>query len=540
MIEASGPWIATPHLRPDYRGPVDRPYVPFHDPAVSRPMIELLEGVANRSPGAIAVESPGACLSYRAFWQAVCRLQNELSAHSEPGDPIAILLPPGAAYVVAVFAVLASRRIGLLLDHGSPGDRNTTMVATTGVKLVLATPDSNRARAWPGVAVLSVTDAFNDAIAADPPAHEPLALDEPAFILCTSGSTGLPKPIVHSQRTMLHWVRTNVDTMHLAPDDRVLSISSPSTLAGCASLITGPLTGASLQMLQMMEAGFGGLLEVLATRPVTILRAAPSLLRALARVPGASSAAARLRLVHVYGEPLLKADLAELRKSLPGDCLVRFTYGSTEASGFSWFAGEPDDFDPVRSATGILMPDTEALIVDDDGRACAPGEAGELLIRSRYNALGEWKGGKVERGMFEPAGPDAQLRAYRTGDIARFHPDGVFVVLGRKDRMVKVNGQRVEPAEVEVALRRSSEVLEAEVLPAAHPGATRLIAFVVAGPDAEPDLAERLDAGLRAVLPGYMVPSRIHILSAMPRLPGGKVDGQQLLSMARKTGVEPE
>jgi len=532
MTKPSQPWIATPHLRPDYRGPVNRAYVSFPDPALSAPMIATLEGLATKNPHAIAVDAPGEALSYRSLWQAVCRLRSRIETIAETSTPIAILLPTGTAYVVAVFAVLASRRIGLLLDQRYPDDRNAAIAAAAGVDVVLAASELRDACAWRDVATITSATAFDQAVAADTPGHEALALDEPAFILCTSGSTGLPKAIVHSQRTMLHWVRTVADAMHLTPDDRVLSVSSPSNLGGFVALVACALTGASMQMLDVASSGLGALVNVLETRPVTILRAAPSFLRSLARVPGAAAAMARLRLLQLFGEPLWKADFAELRKILPAGCLIRSTYGSTEASGLSWFAGDPDDYDPLRVATGILMPDTAALVVADDGHPCPPGEAGELVIRSRYNALGEWREGRILGEMFEPAVSDDSIRTYRTGDIARFHRDGVFVVLGRKDRMLKINGQRVEPGEVEAALRRSPEVAEVEVLPYDLAGATRLVAFAVPAANAAPDLANRLKACLQTVLPRFMIPSRILLLSAMPRLPGGKVDGQRLLAVA--------
>lgn len=531
MTKPSEPWIATPHLRPDYRGPVGRAYVPFRDPALSAPMIATLEGLATKSADAIAIDAPGEALSYRSLWQAVCRLRSQIESIAETNASIAILLPIGAAYVVAVFAVLASRRIGLLLDQRFPDDRNAAIAAVAGVDVVLAASELGDAWVWRNVATVNSAAAFDQAVAAVAP-RDALALDEPAFILCTSGSTGLPKAIVHSQRTMLHWARTVADAMHLTPEDRVLSVSSPSNLGGFVALLACALTGASMQMLDVASLGLGALINVLETRPVTILRAAPSFLRSLARVPGAAAAMARLRLLQLFGEPLWKADLAELRRILPAGCLIRSTYGSTEASGLSWFAGDPDDYDPLRVATGILMPDTTALVVADDGRPCPPGEAGELVIRSKYNALGEWREGRILGGMFEPAAPDDSSRTYRTGDIARFHPDGVFVVLGRKDRMLKINGQRVEPGEVEAALRRSPEVAEAEVLPYDLAGATRLVAFAIPAANAGPDLANRLKADLQSVLPRFMTPSRILLLSGMPRLPGGKVDAQRLLALA--------
>jgi acyl-coenzyme A synthetase/AMP-(fatty) acid ligase len=134
--------------------------------------------------------------------------------------------------------------------------------------------------------------------------------------------------------------------------------------------------------------------------------------------------------------------------------------------------------------------------------------------------------------MFEPGAPDDPVRTYRTGDVARFHPDGVFVVLGRKDRMLKLNGQRVEPGEVEAALRRSPEIAEVEVLPLDRAGSVRLVAFAVPSPDAAPDLVARLEADLMTVLPRYMIPSRILLLPSMPRLASGKADAQQLLATA--------
>jgi acyl-coenzyme A synthetase/AMP-(fatty) acid ligase len=525
-------WIATPHLAPDFRGPKDNSFLRFVDPASAPPIIELLRSVTERQPDHVAIEDDGGCkLTFAEFWRAVARLAAEIE-NTRTSGPIGILLPTGTLYAVAVFACLAARRLGLLLDENYPEERNAEIAERARAVLLLVSSNLLQSGFWSRFFVKDAAVALNDTAAVPEIAGGPFDLDAPTFILTTSGSAGRPKALVHSQRTMLHWVRTLHDAMHIHPDDRVLSVSSPSSLGGFTSLLTFPLAGASAQMFEIKLGGFGGLLNVLGSRPVTILRAAPSLLRALCQHRDlAKSAMARLRIAQTYGEPLLKSDVTELRQRLPSACLIRTTYGSTEASGLSWFAGEPDDHDPTRVATGTLMPDTRALIVDDLGRPCSPGDAGELLIASRYNALGEWTEEGLIPGRLEADPTDPQVRIFRTGDVARCSPDGVFVVLGRKDRMAKINGQRVEMSEVETALRKLDSVDRAEVVFQEEDGKAKLIAFVVPNKPGSEGLPQLLRRQLATSLPTFMIPSRIVLLDSIPCLPGGKVDAAALLRL---------
>ena len=531
-------WIATPSLRLDHRGPVDRPYIPFVDPALATPLLALLQAVAIRQPNHVALEDPHAQLTIGALLQAVERVRAEVERAQPAPGRVGILLPPSVDYGVALLAVLAAGRTSVLLDASYPETRNAAIAAATGTSLVITS--AARTVRWAGTETLAVQSfaggsATAGGIAAERMRPAALGLDEPAFILPTSGSSGAPKPIVHSQRTMLHWARVTHDALHVTASDRALSLSSPSSLGGLTGLIGFLLGGATVHLLDIRMVGMGGLLDALAAHPVTILRAGPSLLRSLAALPEARDAFAGLRAVQTYGEPLMKADVAALSDVLPSRCLIRTTYGSTEASGFSWFAGAGDDYDPHRVATGVLLPDTIAAIVDDEGHSCPPGEPGELVIRSRYNALGEWTDGQLGQDRLHPHHSADGTRVFHTGDVARYHPDGVFVVLGRKDRMVKINGQRLEPAEVEAVLRRVRGVERGEVVvqPAVE-GVTspRLVAFIVPAAEGPDDLVKRTDAELRAALPAFMWPYRIISVPAIPLLPGGKVDGRALLATA--------
>jgi acyl-coenzyme A synthetase/AMP-(fatty) acid ligase len=528
-------WIATPHIRPDHRGPADRPYVPFADPARAVPILEMLRAVALRHPDRVAVADAEGALTFAELLGASQRLAVQIEATDPAGHCVAVVLPTSVAYAVAVFGCLASGRLCVLLDRQFPPARNAALIAQTGASLALTVVEEALSASWPGARALgvdahakvarAVSESFDRAGRSPDP-------DAPAFLLCTSGSSGEPKAIVHSQRTMLHWARSTHEALHVGPDDCVMSLSSLSSLGGFTGLLNYGLAGASVEMIDVKASGLGGLMTTLAARAVTILRAAPSTLRGLARLPGAHDAFAKLRVVQTYGEPLMKADVAALRQALPAACHVRSTYGSTEASGLSWFAGEPDDHDPLRVASGVLMPDTVAAIVDEAGCSCACGEAGELWIRSRYNALGEWVGGRLTAGRLQPHPSGDGTRVFKTGDIARCSEDGVFVVLGRADRMVKINGQRIEPAEIEAVLRRLPSVERAEVVVMTSESPVRLAAFVVPNAAAPADLVTVLRSELRSSLPAFMMPARIVAVPSIPLLPGGKVDTLALQALA--------
>jgi acyl-coenzyme A synthetase/AMP-(fatty) acid ligase len=382
------------------------------------------------------------------------------------------------------------------------------------------------AAALPGLPFIPIEAAFDTSPPVPP--GEGLGLDETAFILGTSGSTGEPKMIAYSQRGILQQLRMMLDGMRAGEADRFLPLLPPATIGGLITLLM-PLHGCAVDLLPLTEVGIAGLRTRLRTHPPSILRAAPSLLRTIAALPDAAAMLSSLRALRVSGEPLLRADLALLRSCLPADCLVFNRYGSTELIGTSWVARVDDDHDPVRVAAGVPDPEVEVKIADAAGAPCRPGTPGEFWMRGRYAALGEWTTEGLVPGRLERDPDDPALRVYRTGDLARLTPDGVLVVLGRLDRMVKVNGNRVELAEVETALRRSPEIRHAAVVAHEGEGRVTLRAFVVPAPDAPPGIALRLRQALRAALPAYMQPARIEVLDALPLLPGGKLDERALL-----------
>jgi thioesterase domain-containing protein/acyl carrier protein len=175
-------------------------------------------------------------------------------------------------------------------------------------------------------------------------------------------------------------------------------------------------------------------------------------------------------------------------------------------------------------------------VLDQDGRPLGSEETGELVVRSRYTALGEWQGGRLVAGRLRPDPADPLRRTLRTGDLVRVRTDGVVVVVSRKDRQIQIHGMRIEPYEIECALRSSPSVINAAVVPCETEGETSLTAFVVLAEPCDMDAIRELKKHLARSMPSHMRPSRIIPLERLPLLPGYKVDIEAL----RALGMSPE
>jgi acyl-CoA synthetase (AMP-forming)/AMP-acid ligase II len=259
-------------------------------------------------------------------------------------------------------------------------------------------------------------------------------------------------------------------------------------------------------------------------------------LLSLERAPAAFAA---MRSVRIGAAGLPRADLVALRRSLPPDCAVWHTYASTEALFVANWQIPPDDSGPEATvAVGMLEPDHDYALLDENDRPVAPGEPGELILRSRYLALGEWRRGCVVPGRMLPVPNRPGWRCFRTGDLLQVQPDGMLRLLGH-DRQVKINGVRIEPAEIEAVLRTEPGVTDATVVAVPGPGSVTLHGFVAS---LEPDhaaLVAALRSRLAASLPMTLRPSKLTVLPQLPSLPIGKTDVNALARLAASP-AEPE
>ncbi len=497
-----------------------------------RTIVERVRVTARLHPNRVACREGARVVRFDALLLAVDRLAARISLATNGPGPVGILLPFGMSYLAAVFACVAAGRPSVLLDAGYPSARTEEIIRSTGVVLlVVDAPISGSMQAVRSVPHITAAPAFDPSSPCPTPTMLPLDVDAPAFILCTSGSTGRPKAFVMSQRTAFHRAWFHASGTVGGADDCVACLASPATAFGFFTLISFPVAGVAIEVLDLARDGFRALMAGHRPGRVTILRAGSAVLRTLAQLPGAAAALAGLRNVTTSGEKLLLSDVALLRTVLPKTCSILLIYGSTEAPGTGWFAASDDAYDAVLVPAGRLRPGVEAMIVDDSGAPVPAGEVGELLIRSRYVSLGEWQDGRCVSGRLLPDPIDPTRRIHFTGDLARRAADGVFTILGRKDRMVQVNGQRVEPAEIEAALLLHPTVKQAAVVSRDGRGVASLHAFVVMHAAATIVETDQLKVSLRQSLPGFMVPATITALATLPLLPSGKVDAKALMAL---------
>ena len=536
-------WITPVAMPLDLEGPVA---VPFDQPQadfVERPIDALFEIVAAQHAGATALADGVAKLTYAEVRHAALRLAEEIAARVPTGEAVAVLLANVPASVIGVLACLAAGRCCLVLNAEHPAERNAAILRDADVHAVIIKEDGCPELALVPNDIARIVIPGGGGAAGDRAASSwrptPMGPDEPAVVLYTSGSTGQPKGVVLSQASILARVRNNIVSMHLNGDDRFLSLGALGTTAGLVASMVALLGGAVQFVVSASASGLSALLALIRSERVTILWGVPALLRLLFEADGARADLASLRLIRTFGDRLPQADLHGWRTVLPIDLHVAITYGQTEATVAQWFVPPGFTCDEAALPTGYLLPEHEFVILDEDGAAVEAGEAGELVLRSRYVALGTWEHGQCVVGRARPDPNARHLRILPTGDVVRLRPDGLLQVIGRRDRQVKIRGLRVEPAEIEDALRRVSGVADAAIVARRDGEDTSLLGFIVAGDPADMTLPDRVRAAVTAGLPNHMHPARVLLVDRLPLLPGGKLDIHALLTIDAATPGGP-
>jgi acyl-coenzyme A synthetase/AMP-(fatty) acid ligase/thioesterase domain-containing protein len=491
-----------------------------------QPAIDVLREGARTCADRPAIDDGSLRLSRREVYEAAVALANRIVEIVPARVPIGIYAGNDALFTIAALACAAAGCPHVSLDVRYPAARNDEIVRAAGIAAVIVRYDgpaleARDANNLPRIAIDTALLPRGALIGPDlPAAPRPLNLDEPFVLLFTSGSTGAPKGVVHSQRSLLSSVYPDIAALELCEDDRALCIYSPSTIAGLRATMSALYAG-SLAVLRDPHSGLRRIVETMRDERITICRSVPALMRAVARVDGACEAMAHLRVLQLGGERIYGTDIELLRPLLPANCRISIGFGSTESGVIAqWFV---PDSTPGVVASGFAVAGTTIDIVTPEGIPVRDGEIGELRSTGPATALGFWEAGRIVSGGIRSVAHDPQSRVCRTGDLFRYGKGGRLEHAGRTDRTLKVRGQRVDLGDVEAAVRRCRGVRDAAVIAAYDNGTSRIAAFVVDDGSSRRN-ASSLRRELRAALPEHMLPAEVRFIDAIPLLPGFKPD----------------
>ncbi|SFT34355.1 Acyl-CoA synthetase (AMP-forming)/AMP-acid ligase II [Geodermatophilus amargosae] len=505
-------------------------------------MLGRLAELAHWIPDAVALEAADGSLTFGELYQRVLALSAELveAVEALPGTPsVGIWAEQDTTSVAALLAALTTGTPCVELDITLPEARLAEIAQRADIGIVLA-DDARReaAAALPGV--VEVRGLLPTREAPAEPVQRGVTGDTPACLLFTSGTTGAPKGVVYTQRTVLAGSYNSRDALRITPADRVALVFPISFAAGLIVMTMGVLNGATTCIRDPRVHGVADAVDWIQSERVSLLACAPSLLRALSSALADGQVLPHLRIVTTAGEKIFGQDVLDIRPHLGPHASVVNWLGSSETQALSTFEVAADDpVPPGVLPAGRALPLHVFEILGEDGAVLPVGEPGILHITSEHHAAGYWKDKEQTAEKFLPL-PDGRVRV-RSGDRATLDEDGVLRLLGRADDAVKIRGYLVEPAEVEVALRSLPQVRD--VVVRAQPderGLDRLVAWVVPDPAGGTASPAVLRSGVARRLPAYMVPRDVVLLEELPRNERGKVVAAALPPVPeRPTPVPP-
>ncbi len=448
-----------------------------------------------------------------------------------PGDIVALMVERSFAMMIGILGVIKAGAAYLPLSPDNPPARTDYMLKDAGVRVLLMHTKTAGRTTFDG----SIINLDDPGIYRGPE-ENPVIVNQAsdlAYVIYTSGSTGKPKGVMIEHRSVvnrLHWMQRGYP---IGGDDVILQKTPYYFDVSVWELFWWALQGAKLCFLMPRgEANPLAIVETIRKHHVTVLHFVPSMLNIfLGYLDGKDDrfleSLASVRRVFVSGEALAPSHVKQFNNILGKKFRARLTnlYGPTEATvDVSYYDCPPhNDFEKVPIGRPIH---NIKLYVLQDGRQAAIGETGELCIAGVGLARGYLnnQGLTDEKFVDNPGNPGERI--YRTGDVARWLPDGNIEYLGREDHQVKIRGLRIELGEIENTVRDYPGVADCVCVTRQYSeNVILIIAYLVCRSTVEID---GLKQYLKKHLPDYSIPNHVEILDKMPLTSSGKADRKAL------------
>ncbi|MDZ5604324.1 amino acid adenylation domain-containing protein [Pseudomonas sp. RP23018S] len=470
------------------------------------------------TPYAPAFVGPGETLTYAALDGRVQRLAATLAVQGvSAGTRVGLALPRSAHWLVAALATWRLGAAWVALDPHWPVARLSTLVQQADATLLIS-----ERRLELDIAHVLMGEADGQAAAAPIPEPAVLSASDLAYVLFTSGSTGMPKAVAIEHGALAHYVASASEALGLAGCQRFAFSASVVADLGHTTLFGALFNGAALHLADDATVQAGeAFARFIGEQAIDCLKIVPSHLAALLDTPQP-----QLPGTLVLGGEAVAPALVERLLRLRPDLRLFNHYGPSEATvGVLVHAISAADLDGSALPLTQVLGHNQLRVLDAQQQLVASGELGELYLAGPQLARGYLNAAQQQAEAFIEAPQVIGGRLYRTGDLARYRPEGGIVLQGRADQQVKLRGFRVELGEIEAELAALADVSEAAVV---LDGQGEPLAFVTARGEAPDDWGNALKRQLEQRLPAVMVPRSVQPLARMPRLGNGKIDRQAL------------
>jgi acyl-CoA ligase (AMP-forming) (exosortase A-associated) len=471
-------------------------------------------------------------ITYGVFKQCVERMARRLVAGgAQRGDRVAIFLRKSFEECIAIFAASRADLVFVPVNPSLRPAQVRHIVEDCSASVLITSADmlGLLGDALEGLSTLRAILRF-DTEAEPPPAPLARAIGEDlAAILYTSGSTGLPKGVMISHRNLLAGIRIVRSYLNIGPDDRILSLLPFSFDYGLNQLLTVVEQRAELVLCDFKMGD--EIVRALSRHEITGLAGVPTIWALLTR---AAPSLARTPLPHLRyitnsGGAVPTSTVKQLRTLLP-DTKIYLMYGLTEAFRSTYLP--PEEIDRRPNSIGKAIPECEVFPVTEDGRRAAPGEPGILVHRGPTVSLGYWNRPEdtarvLRRNPLRSAGLGGDIVCW-SGDRVVEDEDGYLYFMAREDAMIKSSGYRISPTEVEEVLMASKMFRQVAVIGLPDEWVGQRV-YAVAVADLGPVDTAMVLRSAAEVLPPYMVPRSIELVSELPVNPNGKVDYKRLV-----------
>ncbi|WAN69458.1 amino acid adenylation domain-containing protein [Moorena producens JHB] len=492
---------------------------------------------ATRVPQQLAVIDKQVKWNYTELSNRANQLANYLLALGiKNQDVVAIVGDRSACLVWAILAVIKAGAAFMILDPAYPVARLINYLRLGKPRACLEiTTDSLKGELQQEVnklcCCLKITPDLNlEGISTDAPQVN-IHLDDLAYIAFTSGSTGQPKGIEGTHRPLAHFLNWHSQTFELHESDRFSMLSGLAHDPLLRDILTPLWLGATLCIPDLEDIETPGQLACwMEQQQVSITHLTPAMAQLLFETKLTLNS---LRYVFFGGDVLTQDHVSKMYKLAPCVRIVNF-YGATETPQAMGYFYIPNPVDHLVSSKNTLplgkgISNAQLLILNTLQQLAGIGEIGEIYVRTPYLARGYMGNDALtqERFIPNPFCNSNSERLYKTGDLARYLPDGNIEFIGRIDNQVKIRGFRIELGEIEAVLSTHPHIQQTVVIATEDlPGNKTLVAYIVS--EEESLTAKQLREFLFQKLPDYMVPSAFVTLDTLPLTPNGKVDTKAL------------